>query len=191
MDAGAVHVADPLGRRADRHGARARARKVLPERWLCRAQRLGAEQSGLAREVPRSDQPVAHLREHPSGRSSRASPGGQPQHPPGELEPADRPRAAPEAREVREAVRGDQHAAELHAALPKLHRGRQDPSGHGRLRVVPHAQTGRKEDRRAEPASTTSSSATGRRRTTSTSGAREWTSPRASQGDRASPGRSR
>ncbi len=64
------------------------------------------------------DQPVAALRAESSGRDQGAASRQLAEHPSADLEPADRSQATADAREVREAVRRDHDAAELHAARP-------------------------------------------------------------------------
>ena len=51
------------------------------------------------------------------------------ERPPADLDDARRPATASAAREVREEVRGDQIAAELHPTRAELDRGRQDAAG--------------------------------------------------------------
>ena len=119
-------------RRADRDGAGTGARPLLADRRLRRPRRLGRTQPGPRRQVPRGDQQVARLRAGEPGRDPRPAPGGQPERPAADLEPADRPGQADPAGEVHEGVRRHLDAAEHGQARPELDLRRQDAAGDGR-----------------------------------------------------------
>ena len=88
-----------------------------------------ARNPGLAGEVPRGDQQVAHVRPGASGGGPRPAPGGVAERPPADLEPCRRPRSGDAARAVREGVRRHLDAPEPGRAAADHDHEREDAAG--------------------------------------------------------------
>ena len=147
----ALHVADPRRRRPHRPGTRPGSSGSTSRTAATARGRTGcAENPGLVQEVPHGDQPVARVREQPSGRDPCPAAGRDPEHPAADVEPARRPGAAPDARAAGQEVRRHHHAAEHDEVRAELRRRRQDAAGHRRPGLVPHPEA-RREGRDAAP----------------------------------------